>query len=120
MLQIFFISDHSGEQCQPIIEQCWEQICRNTINTANEQNRAPLEALSDKIQELGRRFYPEESVFPLTFLISKLETYSFEAVESGRPGLAGWVVRTMIEIQVPYSQLFHVYHNIFESRVLLS
>ena len=63
MLQIFFVSDHSGEQCQAIIENCWEEIFRNTVKSAHQ--RSAVEALSDKILELGRRFYPEDSVFPL-------------------------------------------------------
>ena len=49
--------------------------------------------------------------------MSKLEAFGFENAMNGEQVQAGWVVRTMMEIQVPYSQLFHVYHNIFESKV---
>jgi nuclear pore complex protein Nup155 len=66
MLQIFFISDHSGDRSQAIIENCWEEIFSLTMKAAIEHSRSPFDALADKVRELGRKFYPDDSVFPLS------------------------------------------------------
>lgn len=120
MLQIFFISDHSGEQGQAIIENCWEEIIRICAKNALERARPPFEALADKISELGHRFYPDESVFPLKYLIGKLEFLSIEQGENGANIPYGWVIKSLLQVRIPYSQIFQIYHDFFETKVIIS
>jgi nuclear pore complex protein Nup155 len=114
MLHIFFISDHSNDKSQLYIQECWEGIIAKILN--NSAN--PVEELADKVKELGRKFYPDENVFSLKFLVSRLESLTFDyivnrSLECDR----NWVCRTFLDIKIPHSRLFTVYQGLYEAKL---
>lgn len=110
MLYILFISDHSGEKSQIIIEDCWNSIIRKSLHSS------PLESLSDKVKELGNRFYPDENVFNLKYLISKLENLTLER-DSDVGVDRNWVSRAMLDIKVPHARIFAVYQDLYDAKL---
>ncbi|KAJ3360587.1 hypothetical protein HDU91_004501, partial [Kappamyces sp. JEL0680] len=99
---------------QNIIEDCWSEIIRTTVKDYS------MDALGAKLVELGRRFYPDETVFPLKFLISKLEGMTYEFVTTGSNEERvdrNWVVRALLDIKVPFVRVFEVYQEMFESKL---
>jgi len=77
------------------------------------EQESNVEALSAKIVEIGKKYYPSEVIFPLGFLIPELERRSLEAhIE-----MKQWVFETMKKIGVPLVHLFRVYDQIFSSRL---
>jgi nuclear pore complex protein Nup155 len=92
---------------------------RIVVDEATQSGRSPFDALRDKVKELGLRYYPEENVFPLTFLISKLEQEAFEFSQKGAGPERGWLFKTLKEIKVPYQAIFNCLHDLFETKVYL-
>jgi nuclear pore complex protein Nup155 len=103
ILQIFFISDHSGPRSQSIVENCWEEIIRKS-------SQIGFSTLCDKITELGLRFYPDDSVFPVKFLISKLEQLALEQNEKQ-------VRKVFLDVKISYSTVFEMYHELWEMKL---
>ncbi|EGF76462.1 hypothetical protein BATDEDRAFT_92526 [Batrachochytrium dendrobatidis JAM81] len=115
VLAILHIADH-GVQVRGVVESAWIAIFYQTKEEALATGRSPIEALGDKIEELGRRFYPNDNVFPLGFLINKLEqeTYEFEDDSSLHKG---WVVDALRGINVPFSTIFNTFNGLFETKL---
>ena len=93
ILLILYVSDHKDPY---LLEQTWDEIikgelrscfghCRDVFgcgdsalwhsiklayDTAPSSRLRPFEAIGNKVKELGRRFYPSETVFPLGKLLS--------------------------------------------------
>ncbi|KAJ1332254.1 hypothetical protein BSLG_008913 [Batrachochytrium salamandrivorans] len=73
ILSILHMADH-GIQARTVAESAWASIMLKTKEDAIANNRSHIEALSDKIKELGRKFYPDENVFPLGTFHDLFET----------------------------------------------
>ncbi|KAI8929792.1 Non-repetitive/WGA-negative nucleoporin C-terminal-domain-containing protein [Entophlyctis helioformis] len=116
ILSILYTSDQ-GVQSRPIAENALSAIMLNTKEEALRSNRSPFEALSDKIKELGRRFSTNENVFPLRFLVNKLEYESFAYGERAFAPDRGWVVDTLRGFGVPFPVIFQTFHELFETKL---
>ena len=114
-LHILHISDH-GVQGRALIESAWLAVIRQTKEEALLTNRSPYEALGDKIREVGRRFYPDDNVFPLHFLINKLEQDSFEDLDKSVAPKRGWVVDAFRAVNIPFITIFQSYHHLFDTK----
>lgn len=111
-LKVLFVSDRGGEgKFTTLVEHLWTQIIEGIVQ--NSPN--PLESLCEKIKTLGRSFYPDENIFPLKYLISKLENMSFE--KSVGDGKSPWVVNICLDIQIPYSRIFSAYQDLYDSKL---
>jgi nuclear pore complex protein Nup155 len=75
-------------------------------------------AVARRVEELGRRFYPNELVFPVPFVAERLERVA-ERVAGGGSGTE-WVVDALAEAGVPYSRLFEVYEELARTLTDLS
>ena len=114
ILHIFFISDHSNDKSHLYIQECWEGIITKILHDSAN----PIEALSDKVKELGRKFYPDDNVFSLKFLISKLESLTFDyivnrSLECDR----NWVCRAFLDIKITHSRLFAIYQGLYDAKL---
>jgi nuclear pore complex protein Nup155 len=113
-LKVLFVSDRGGidGKLMTLVEHLWTRIIEDIIQLSMN----PLESLCDKIKELGRSFYPDETIFPLKYLISKLEHVGFEnAAKFG--GKLPWVIQTLLDIKVPFGRLFGVYQELYDSKL---
>ena len=120
-LKVLFVSDRGGidGKLMSLVEHLWTRIIEEVI----EASANPLESLCDKVKELGRSFYPDETIFPLKYLISKLESLGFESDgallggANGNGGSSPWVIRTLLDIKVPFGRLFGVYQELYDSKL---
>ncbi|KAG8903519.1 hypothetical protein FRB99_003175 [Tulasnella sp. 403] len=71
-------------------------------------------ALSARVAELGRRFYPSEIAFPIEILSELLETYSLGFGNQAPPG---WALRTLVEGNVPHEVVMDYFDRIKDSGV---
>ncbi|KAI8911837.1 Non-repetitive/WGA-negative nucleoporin C-terminal-domain-containing protein [Gorgonomyces haynaldii] len=93
-------------------EYCWTEMIRTSISI---NTQSPFEALGSKIIYNGRKFYPDDKVFPLLVLVSKLEQVGLQ--RSGDNVDPRWLVHSLEQAGVPTSVIFSVYHSIFESKL---
>lgn len=85
--------------------------------------------LSNKVREIGGRVFPDDNTFPIRisffdyilfntivigFLCNKLESTSLQFRDGSK---TGWVISTMRNVGVPFSSLFQVYNEMFETKV---
>ncbi len=61
-LQVLYVANY-GAQGRAIAEGAWRSLVERACATA--EGRDMFEVLASKVQALGRRFYPNENVFPL-------------------------------------------------------
>ncbi|KAJ1341759.1 hypothetical protein BSLG_003654 [Batrachochytrium salamandrivorans] len=116
ILSILHMADH-GIQARTVAESAWASIMLKTKEDAIANNRSHIEALSDKIKELGRKFYPDENVFPLGFLVNRLEQESYENDDGVTTLHNAWVVDALRGINVPFITIFRTFHDLFETKL---
>ena len=81
-----------------------------------KSNGRPIfDALQDKIRELGVLYYPDENVFPLKFIISKLQKLTYEMYLEGVVE-RGWLFKTLLDIKVSFHSIFSILHDLFETK----
>ncbi|KAJ3262351.1 hypothetical protein HK103_002792 [Boothiomyces macroporosus] len=117
MLQIFYISETSPDKARIIIEKCWDDIIKQKFRDAQFSKISPFDSLSDKIKELGLKFYPSDLVFPLLYLVNKLEQSSLDYYIKENSYSYGWVARSLLDVKIPFNLLFQVYQSIYESKL---
>lgn len=93
---------------------------------AESARQNPFQIISPKIKMLGfsffltvcsRRYYPNENLFPLSFLVGKLEQLAFEYPTAAAPE-QGWVVTLLNrDIGIPFEAIWHAYNDLFTSKV---
>ncbi|KAJ3158662.1 hypothetical protein HDU86_002627 [Geranomyces michiganensis] len=103
---------------QHYAESVWSSLIRKTRDDAEAAGRDPFAALQDKVRQIGRKFHSDENVFPIPFLINKLEQECYEAALADRPTPeSGWVVHVLRPLNTPYSIMFRSYNQIFNDKL---
>ncbi|KAJ3057344.1 hypothetical protein HK097_008438 [Rhizophlyctis rosea] len=145
MLLIFGTADWSDSMA-PRIQATWADILREAKETVPEGGvYTAFDAQKSKLKELGQRFHTNKNIFPVSeyfesvgrdgrrqrtsseaneisgaeYLVDTLEHECFEAAETEGATKApeGWVVDTMREIGVPFSELFDVLCGLFDAKL---
>lgn len=81
-----------------------------------EQSRdACVPVVAAKVAELGRRFFPSETAFPLDFLARRLESFAWETRAASSS--AGWVPLALRQAGVDWERIFDVFYAAFEEKV---
>ncbi|KAL1918592.1 uncharacterized protein VTP21DRAFT_2614 [Calcarisporiella thermophila] len=126
ILLIMYTADYNDEY---LLRQTWQEIIRKTHEQATAQaqpndgastsetkgNRTAFEALTLKVQLLGKRFYPSQAAFPLGLLCNLLEQYSYQHKRADID--RAWVVRALRSVGASYEELFDEYNRLFEGKV---
>ncbi|KAI9029383.1 Nup133 N terminal like-domain-containing protein [Hyaloraphidium curvatum] len=98
----------SGNAPDGIVLRTWSEILKEARaqgSSSSDNHRA----VAERVQSLGARFHGDENVFPVYLLCKALEDYSFKhGVED-----KAWVVRIMLSVGVPFSELFEKYDVMF-------
>ena len=117
ILLIMHTSDH-GASGRPVVEAAYYEIISKCVAEASANARSPFDALADKVKSLGRKLYPDDNAFPVHFIISKLEQISLQRTADMPIPNTDWIISTLVDIKIPYSYIFQVYHEIFEAKVV--
>lgn len=67
-----------------------------------------------KVVQLGQRFYPSESAFPLRLVATLLVRFMLS--NKGTVPL-GWSPRILVQCGVPFVEVWDVFHEMYESQV---
>ncbi|ORY01953.1 nucleoporin-domain-containing protein [Basidiobolus meristosporus CBS 931.73] len=110
MLLIFYTSDYHDPE---YIAQIWGYIIQQTHEQAQNSNIASHKALSRKVKQIGKKYYPS-NVFPLAKICDLLERHNLKNHANAEPG---WIVSTLHEIGVPYTSLLEILHSMFETKL---
>ncbi|KIL70918.1 hypothetical protein M378DRAFT_95691 [Amanita muscaria Koide BX008] len=104
------VSEHRDDAIvRPIWNQIFEEILSQEVDT---QTKA--DAIASRVTSLGKRFYPSESAFPLQYIATLL--VRFTLTHKGElPD--GWAARTLVQCGVPFSEVWDVLHDMYESQV---
>uniref|UniRef100_A0A060T3R1 ARAD1C41932p n=1 Tax=Blastobotrys adeninivorans TaxID=409370 RepID=A0A060T3R1_BLAAD len=112
-LNIFRVTDFQGSD---EIMRCWKKLITSTHEKAASEGGgegAGYEYISQVVQRLGQQFMLAEFVFPVSFLLSQLEAYSYEyAANAPR----GWVVDTFLNAGVNYDALYGLLNDLLQRR----
>ncbi|KAJ3217565.1 hypothetical protein HDU67_007637 [Dinochytrium kinnereticum] len=99
----------SGHKDPTLVQSLWEKIMGDHLSSDE------IRILWEKIRNLGLKYFPDENVFPLAFIASKLEQI---CIQRGDANEEGAVISLMRAIQIPYGVLFQVYFALFENKVV--
>ncbi len=120
LLSIFHSADQ-GVTARATVEQAWSEIFKKACDQATKSMRSPFDSLSDKVRQLGKKYFPDESVFPIcillltiAFIVNRLEQFALE--DSSAPK-EDWLIQTFVSIQVPHQVIFQAYHELFEKKL---
>lgn len=96
---------------QDLVTTTWIEILKEADRKGREQGAPANDPrfVSERVQAIGMRFYPDESVFPVYALCKSLEDYGYR---HDVPDEA-WVIRLMRNIGVPFVELFQKYDTMF-------
>ncbi|KAK9759808.1 hypothetical protein K7432_016807 [Basidiobolus ranarum] len=112
MLLIFYTSNYYDQE---YIGQIWLEIIQQTHDNALAEGRVqPNQAMSQKVKDIGKKYYPSSNVFPLAKICDLLEKYNLQHNAEAEPG---WVVRTLHDIGVPYGSMLEIFHSMFETKL---
>jgi nuclear pore complex protein Nup155 len=105
-----------GMRSSAEIKNIWAKIISNIMNTPRS-TMTVVQALQQKVINLGQQHYPNDFVFPIDFLIDQLEQCNLSLYS--RSNNAGpnvyWVGETFLQIQpyrVPYNVLIRNYWDV--------
>jgi nuclear pore complex protein Nup155 len=116
-LLIFHAADH-GAAGRSVVEGAWRSIVHKARAATEAQDQGLYEVLAHKVRTFGRRFYPDENVFPLRFLVDLLLKTSFEhGQESGAAPAHTWVVDVLCSLKVPMVLQFQILNDMFEAKM---
>ncbi|PPQ62740.1 hypothetical protein CVT24_000434 [Panaeolus cyanescens] len=104
------VSEHRDESVvRPIWNQIFDEIMQETEDA---KERADL--IQARVVPLGQRFYPSECAFPLRFVATLLIRFLL-VNKSELP--AGWAARILIQSGVRFSEIWDIFHEMYESQV---
>ncbi|KAF8922648.1 nucleoporin [Mucidula mucida] len=104
-LLCLYTSEHRDEN---LVRSIWKQIFDDI--TASSEN--PADDIRSKVVDLGSRFFPSESAFPLRLVTDLLVRFSLER----SPG-AGWVPQLLAECRIPYVEIWDILNDMYESHI---
>ncbi|KAJ3416105.1 hypothetical protein HDV05_003074 [Chytridiales sp. JEL 0842] len=108
-LLILHTSEHRDVQ---LVQQLWSKIIKETMDSP-APDAEKFNALEERVKTLGLRYFPNDNIFPLGFLCSTLEAMT---IPKSTLVDSSWVLRLMKSVGVPYSMLFQVYYDLFETK----
>ncbi|EJD04002.1 nucleoporin [Fomitiporia mediterranea MF3/22] len=108
-LLILHVSEHRDEA---IVKPIWNAIFDEVTSTGTPDEQA--DRLSSIIVTHGRRFYPSECAFPLRYAATLLVKFTLSNIDVRPPG---WAPRVLKECGVPYSEIWDILHEMYESQV---
>ncbi|CED85089.1 Nuclear pore complex, Nup155 component (D Nup154, sc Nup157/Nup170) [Phaffia rhodozyma] len=109
LLECILLILHTSDHRDPaLIVQTWEGI----FDQIAEEAENKMNAVASVVTQLGRRFYPSETAYPLEFLCRRLETLSFE-----KGNASGWVHGMLREAGVDWERIFEVFYAMFEEKL---
>ncbi|KAG6862386.1 hypothetical protein C0995_011826 [Termitomyces sp. Mi166 len=104
------ISEHRDESIiRPIWNQIFDEILQEEVDPA-----ATADLILGRVVPLGKRFYPSESAFPLRFIATLLVRFT---LANKNVVAFGWAPQILIECGVPYTDVWDVFHEMYESQV---
>ncbi|KAF9462165.1 nucleoporin [Collybia nuda] len=106
------VSEHRDES---IVRPIWNQIFDEALNEASDNvNTSAADRIIHVVVPLGQRFYPSESAFPLRFIATLLIRFTL-ANKTAVPH--GWAPRILVQCGVPFTDIWDVLHEMYESQV---
>ncbi|KAJ3021614.1 hypothetical protein HKX48_008183 [Thoreauomyces humboldtii] len=115
-LQVLFVSETSHVRSHA--EKIWTELIRKTREDAINSHGDVFAALRQKVRDVGRKFHTDDNVFPVSFLINRLEQETYEAKQQNQPvPESGWVVKTLRSVDCPFPVMFRAYNDIFEAKL---
>ncbi|KII93895.1 hypothetical protein PLICRDRAFT_36114 [Plicaturopsis crispa FD-325 SS-3] len=112
-LLILHVSEHRDEN---MVRPIWNQIFTeaSTPSTDAADSRAIADQIIRKVVPLGQRFYPSESAFPLRHVSTLLVRFAL-----ANKGILpyGWAPRILVQCNVPFSEIWDVFHEMYESQI---
>jgi len=104
------VSEHRDEN---IVRPIWNRIFEDALDDdADPQTNG--DRIIAKIVPLGQRFFPSESAFPLRHIAMLLVRFSL--VHKGSLPY-GWAPRILVQCGVPFTEIWNVFHEMYESQV---
>ncbi|KAJ3178986.1 hypothetical protein HDU87_003256 [Geranomyces variabilis] len=103
---------------QHYAETAWTSLIAKARDDALAVGHDVFASLLGKVRHVGHKFSTDENVFPIPFLIKKLEQECYEAALANRPTPeSGWVVLVLRPLGIPYSIMFRAYNQIFTDKL---
>ncbi|CAN8073688.1 unnamed protein product [Agarophyton chilense] len=110
-LQAFICGSHRDDA---FVRGLWREIIHREIDISNTPS-----SVSDRVQKLGREFYPCDFVFPISFIMEVMEFLAFENRDHGPwKSIEDWTVSVMKSIGIPLSDVIEGYRKMMESSQL--
>jgi len=108
-LLIFHVAGHRDEA---MVRPIWNKIFEDALDSVDPKLGA--DRLMSKVIPLGQRFYPSDSAFPVRHIASLLVRFGL-----ANKGLLppGWAPRILIQCGIPYSEVWDVLHEMYESQI---
>jgi len=104
------VSEHRDET---LVRPIWNRIFEDALgDDADAQTNA--DRIIAKIMPLGQRFWPSESAFPLRHVATLLVRFELTNKEV-LP--YGWAPRILVQCGVPYTEIWDVFHEMYESQI---
>lgn len=104
------VSEHQDES---VVKPIWNQIFDEILNESPDVV-AQSDLILAKVVQLGQRFYPSESAFPLRLVATLLVRFMLS--NKGTVPL-GWSPRILVQCGVPFVEVWDVFHEMYESQV---
>ncbi|KAJ7125656.1 nucleoporin [Mycena crocata] len=104
------VSEHRDDN---IVRPIWNKMIQEIIEL-DLGVLATADELIAKVVPLGQRFYPSESAFPLRHIATLLVRFS---LSHKGPLPFGWAPRILVQCGVPFSEVWDVLHEMYESHV---
>ncbi|KAI5123612.1 hypothetical protein M0805_003428 [Coniferiporia weirii] len=108
-LLILRVSDHHDEA---VVKPIWNAIFEDATSDGAPDQQA--DRISTTVINYGRRFYPSDSAFPLRYIALLLVRF----VLSNKGARShGWAPRILRECGVPNSEIWDIFHDMYESQI---
>jgi nuclear pore complex protein Nup155 len=111
-IMLYMVADHRNPAD---IQASWQQL----INVTDQESpavlgrqRAPWEAVGEKVREMGRRLQTAPSTFPVQLLLPVLEKYAHDCPRDNRPG-ESWAVDLFLDLEIPHETLLPILEMIY-------
>ncbi|KAG6818004.1 hypothetical protein H0H87_009159 [Tephrocybe sp. NHM501043] len=104
------VSEHRDETVvRPIWNQIFDEILREETDPSTT-----ADLIQSRVVPLGKRLYPSESAFPLRFIATLLVRFT---LANKNVVVYGWAPRILNQCGVPYTDVWDVFHEMYESQV---
>ncbi|KAF9015084.1 nucleoporin [Cyathus striatus] len=104
------VSEHRDDT---IVRPIWNQIFEEVFQEASDPS-TQADLLMGRIVPLGQRFYPSESAFPLRHIATLVVRFKLNNRNSVP---TGWASRLLIQSGVPYTEIWDIFHEMYESQI---